>query len=60
MAARSYLSQVALPITFGLGNSDQIGKVIVQWPDGKLESWSDIAVDRTHVLQQGTGQEVSL
>lgn len=56
MPARSYLSQVELPITFGLGGARRVDKVIVQWPDGTRESWMDLDVDRTHVLQQGTGQ----
>ena len=56
MPARSYLSQVALPITFGLGETSSIDHVVVQWPDGERESWPNLEVDRDHWLQQGTGQ----
>jgi hypothetical protein len=56
MPARSYLSQVALPITFGLGETSSIDHVVVQWPDGERESWPNLEVDRDHLLQQGTGQ----
>lgn len=34
---KSYLSQVELPLTFGLG-SDSIEAVIVTWPDGTVQS----------------------
>ena len=53
MPSRSYLSQVALPITFGLGKADRIEEISVMWPDGALQSWKDLAVDRLHVLDQG-------
>ena len=31
---RSYLSQVELPVTFGLGVSDSIDRITVTWPNG--------------------------
>jgi len=34
----SYLSQSELPLTFGLGNSAGIDKVVVNWPSGASES----------------------
>jgi hypothetical protein len=57
MPTRSYLSQVGLPITFGLGDARQVDEVIVQWPDGKTETWLDLDVDRAYLLQQDTGQK---
>jgi hypothetical protein len=35
--ARSYLSQVELPLTFGLGRGTRIEKVVVRWPGGSLQ-----------------------
>ncbi|MQG70574.1 MAG: CRTAC1 family protein [SAR202 cluster bacterium] len=58
MPSRSYLSQVALPVTIGLGDARTIDEVIVQWPDGERESWNDLDPGREHELQQGTGQVV--
>ncbi len=55
MPARSYLSQVELPLTFGLGETSQFEEVIVRWPDGEEESWTDLAINQMHVLQQGHG-----
>lgn len=55
MPSRSYLSQVELPLTFGLGDSNTAEKVIVRWPDGDTETWTDLAIDRMHLLQKGAG-----
>ena len=56
MPTRSYLSQVELPLTFGLGPTESIQQVVVRWPDGAVEQWNDLDVDRRHILQQGEGQ----
>ncbi|NND60137.1 MAG: CRTAC1 family protein [Gammaproteobacteria bacterium] len=32
--SRSYLSQVELPLTFGLGESEQVQAIRIDWPDG--------------------------
>ncbi|UCC56729.1 MAG: CRTAC1 family protein, partial [Gammaproteobacteria bacterium] len=34
MPTRSYVSQVELPVTFGLGDADSIERLTVTWPDG--------------------------
>ena len=34
MPTRSYLSQAELPVTFGLGDHDQIEKLVIRWPNG--------------------------
>ena len=52
MPTRSYLSQVELPLTFGLGTAETIKRVTVRWPDGTIETWIDLEVDRLHVLSQ--------
>ncbi len=56
MPTRSYLSQVELPLTFGLGPAETIQRVVVRWPDGVSEEWHDLEIDRLHVLLQGTAQ----
>jgi len=37
MPTRSYLSQVALPVTFGLGDAVTVDAIRVIWPDGALQ-----------------------
>ncbi len=52
MPTRSYLSQVELPVTFGLGSTDTIDRVTITWPDGSEQVLTDLAVDRLHVIEQ--------
>ena len=40
---------------FGLGASAAVTGVVVQWPDGLRERWTDVAADRVVTLQRGTG-----
>lgn len=37
MPTRSYLSQVELPLTFGLGSHDSVTSLRVTWPTGKVQ-----------------------
>jgi len=43
MPTRSYLSQVELPVTFGLGDSDRVDALKITWTDGQVQ---DITVER--------------
>ncbi len=53
MPTRSYLSQVELPVTFGLGDSESVDSVNVKWPDGEIQALGSIAVDQLHVVERG-------
>jgi hypothetical protein len=53
--ARSYLSAVELPVTFGLGSATKVDRVEVTWPDGTPESFTVEGVDRLHELVRGSG-----
>ena len=57
--ARSYLSQVELPVTIGLGTSTHVDDLTVRWPSGARETWVDIPAGRSHVLRQGATQRES-
>jgi hypothetical protein len=48
----SYLSQRELPLTFGLGKTDKIEKVMVRWPSGQSSMLPGPAVDRLHVVEE--------
>jgi hypothetical protein len=43
MPARSYLSQVELPVTFGLGSTGSVESLTVTWPGGRTQA---VPVDR--------------
>jgi len=53
--ARSYLSQVELPLTFGLGHDETVDRLVVTWPDGVREAFDVPGVDRLLVLERGHG-----
>ena len=56
---RSYLSQVELPLTFGLGNSDYRVSITVHWPDGHLSKWTDQPVSQSYqILRKGASVEL--
>ena len=52
MPTRSYLSQVELPMTFGIGDAEQIDSVTIRWPDGSTQELSKLAIDQLHKIQQ--------
>lgn len=52
MPTRSYLSQVELPVTFGLGEVDAIDSLTITWPDGQEQHIDDLEVDRMHIISQ--------
>jgi hypothetical protein len=53
MPTRSYLSQVELPVTIGLGALDTLKGVRVIWPDGSIQPLADVQVDAlNHVTQE--------
>ncbi len=52
MAAKSYLSQSELPLTFGLGASTRAESVTIRWPDGKEQRLDDAPVDKLAVVEE--------
>jgi hypothetical protein len=51
----SYASANDPRVLVGLGESRQPVTVRVDWPDGRHEAWSGVAIDRYTTLRQGTG-----
>jgi hypothetical protein len=55
-AARGYLSQSELVLTFGLGGATAVERVTVHWPGkdaGAPTVLTGVAVDREHEVVQG-------
>lgn len=52
MPTRSYLSQVELPVTFGLHAANQIDAVRIHWPDGTTQDLKNVEIDRMHRVRQ--------
>jgi len=53
----SYISQNDLRVHFGLGRATRVEAVLVRWPSGAVERWSDLAADQILTLKEGTGTE---
>ena len=49
---RSYLSQVELPVTFGLGELSTTERLTIHWPDGSIEDVPGAGVDKMMVIKQ--------
>jgi len=51
----SYLSQNDLRIHFGLGSHDRVDKARILWPDGSVETLTNLAADRFYSVKEGAG-----
>ncbi len=54
MPTRSYMSQCELPVTFGLGDSTKVDRLVIRWPDGSAQELSDVAADQMLTIEQST------
>ena len=52
----SYLSASDVRVHVGLGTASTIAGVVVEWPDGVRERWTDVRADRAVTLRRGTGK----
>lgn len=55
----SYLSQSALPVTFGLGAAARVKGIEVTWPAGGVDRIGPTDADRTLTIQEGKGVTAS-
>ena len=55
--ARSYLSQVELPVTIGLGDAPLLEELTIDWPGGARETWSDLPSGRSYTLREGQARD---
>ena len=51
----SYLSQSELPVTFGVGKSEKMERVTVDWPSGRSEEYKDLATGRAYEIVESKG-----
>jgi len=52
MPTHSYLSQVEVPVTFGLGDAQQVDSLTVVWPNGRSQNVPVAEVDTTMTITQ--------
>jgi enediyne biosynthesis protein E4 len=51
----SYLSQNDLRIHFGLGEHPKVDKAQIFWPDGTVDTLTNLTADRFYVVREGVG-----
>jgi hypothetical protein len=51
----SYLSQSELPVTIGLGRREQLDKLTVRWPSGRVEEYARIKAGSRLSIVEGKG-----
>jgi hypothetical protein len=51
----SYLSQSEFPVTFGVGRRDRLDRVVVAWPNGRTEEFSNVATGASYDCVEGKG-----
>jgi len=51
-AARGYASGSELVAHFGLGNDTKVDRLVVEWPSGVRQEFSDLAADRAYVIEE--------
>jgi Flp pilus assembly protein TadD len=56
-AGSGFLSQHSKELLFGLGASQQIRKVTIEWPSGKNQELTDVAVNRRLRVVEGSAPE---
>ena len=55
MPTRSYLSQVELPVTFGLAKNPSIDSIRIEWPDGSRQQVTPVPeANQTLTIRQGS------
>jgi len=50
-----FLGQSIQPVHVGLGTHTVVDSVLVSWPGGSVERWSDLPTKQTHLLREGEG-----
>jgi len=51
----SYLSQSELAVTFGVGGRDRIDRVVITWPNGRVEDYKNLASGRAYDCVEARG-----
>ncbi len=52
MPTRSYLSQVELPVTFGLGLQENISSITIEWPSGKTTRLKNLSSNQLYTIKE--------
>jgi len=51
----SYLSQSALALTFGIGRRDRVDRLLLTWPSGRVEEFTNLIPGKAYDCVEGKG-----
>jgi enediyne biosynthesis protein E4 len=54
-----YISQSDLRLHFGLGKSSRAEKIVIRWPSGLVETFSDLPANQYYTVREGSGIDQS-
>jgi hypothetical protein len=49
----SYLSQSELPLTFGVGRRDRVDRLVITWPRGRIDEFTNVQTGRAYTCIEG-------
>ncbi|MGY5356023.1 FG-GAP-like repeat-containing protein [Wenyingzhuangia sp. IMCC45467] len=52
---KNFISQSLQNVHFGLGADDEVLELIVTWPMGTVETYTNLATNKTFLVKEGTG-----
>jgi enediyne biosynthesis protein E4 len=50
-----FISQSDLRIHFGLGKAIKAEKIVIRWPNGLVETLTDLAANQYYIVREGSG-----
>ena len=53
--AKSYLSSIEFPLTFGLGNAQKVDELTITWPSGKVMTLRNLKANQMYKVNEETG-----
>ena len=57
--AKSYLSSIEFPLTFGLGNAQKVDELTITWPSGNVTTLKDLKADQIYQVNEESGVATS-
>ena len=58
-AGDGFLTQSSKWIHFGLGSATEIKRLIVHWPGGKQQQYTELRIDQRYLIDQQSGQPIA-
>ncbi len=57
--ANSYMSQAPAMVHFGLGEDDQVDRLTIRWPSGKIQEFTNLQANRHLLITEGDSNDAA-